>query len=201
MTHQQPTSPLHGIRRTLLDFAPLVGFFIAYRMEGLMAATLAMVLLTAVTLGIIYVFERRVALLPLLSGVCVLVFGVLTLVLDDELFIKLRPTIVNAVFGTVLLVGVYRYRTGWMKHLFGFAFQLNDRGWWVLSRRWGFFFFALALLNEVVWRSVPTDVWVNVKVFGYVSLTMLFTLCQWRLVEKYSIVEAHTSGGQDTHGG
>lgn len=186
---QENLSPITGLKRTLLDFAPLVAFFIGYKMGGLKLATVAMIGVTVVTLAIIYAFERRVALLPLISGVCVLVFGSLTLYLNDELFIKMRPTIVNALFGFALLVGVYVRKTGWMSHLFSFAFQLTERGWLILSRRWGFFFLFLACVNEVVWRSVPTETWVNIKVFGYVGLTMVFTLAQFRLVERYAVKE------------
>jgi len=182
-------SPLTAGRRTLLDFAPLVAFFVGYKLGGLKAATVAMVVATSAALAIIYAFERRVALLPLISGLCVLFFGSLTLILNDELFIKLRPTIVNTLFGTILLVGVYGYKQGWMKHLFSFAFQMNERGWLILSRRWGVFFLLLAMINEIVWRSVATEVWVNIKVFGYVGLTMLFTLAQFRLIERHAVEE------------
>ena len=180
-------TPLHAARRALLDFAPLVAFFVGYKLHGLALATGLMVAATVVSLGIIYFVERRVALLPLISGTCVLVFGTLTLALNDELFIKLRPTIVNALFGSALLIGVYGYKQGWMKHLLSFAFQLTERGWLVLSRRWGWFFYAMALLNEAVWRSVPTDVWVNIKVFGYVGVTMAFTFAQFKLIERHAL--------------
>jgi intracellular septation protein len=182
----QSASPLSGFKRTLLDFAPLVAFFIGFKYAGLKEATIAMVVATAVALAVIYAFERRIALLPLISGLCVLLFGSLTIYLDNELFIKMRPTIVNALFGAVLLTGVYVRRTGWMSHLFSFAFQLSEQGWLVLSKRWGFFFLGMALLNELVWRSVPTETWVNIKVFGYVAITMVFTLAQFRLIERYA---------------
>ncbi len=190
----QSTSPLSGFKRTVLDFAPLAAFFIGFKLGGLKEATVAMVVATTLALTVIYVFERRIAMLPLISGVCVLVFGSLTLYLDNELFIKMRPTIVNALFGTILLIGVFGFKRGWMSHLFSFAFSLSERGWLVLSRRWGFFFFGMAVLNELVWRSVPTETWVNIKVFGYMAITMAFTLAQFKLVERHALKEEVTNG-------
>ena len=174
-----------GVRRALLDFAPMVTFFIAYKLAGLMAATATMIAVTLAYLTFIYVTEKRVAILPLVSGVLVMLFGTLTLVLQDELFIKLRPTIVNALFGTVMAVGLYGFRSGWMKHLLGFAFPLSDQGWWMLSRRWMLFFFFMAGLNECVWRNVSTDLWVDIKVFGYMGLTLCFAFAQLRFIERH----------------
>lgn len=177
--------------RMALDFAPLVAFFIGYKFGGIAFATVIMVVVTAVTLLVIYMLERRVALLPLISGVCVLVFGTLTILLDSELFIKLRPTVVNLLFASVLLVGVYGFRQGWLKHVMRFAFELTEEGWLVLSKRWACLFIGLALLNEIVWRNFSTDVWVNVKVFGFVGLTLVFSMCQLPLINRTQLDTKH----------
>lgn len=182
-TEKQTNSP-PSARRMLLDFLPLAAFFIGFKLGGIALGTLVMVVVTAAALAIVYVQEKRIALLPLISGICVLVFGTLTIVLDSELFIKLRPTVVNMLFATVLLVGVYGFRQGWLRHVMGFAFQLTPEGWLTLSKRWACLFVTLAVINEIVWRNFPTEIWVNVKVFGFVGLTLLFSMCQLPLINR-----------------
>lgn len=183
-THTPPSA-----RRLLLDFLPLVAFFVGFKLGGVALATMVMVIATALALAFVYATEKRIALLPLISGICVLVFGSLTIVLDSELFIKLRPTVVNLLFASVLLVGVYGFRQGWLKHIMSFAFQLTDEGWLTLSKRWAGLFLTLALINELVWRNFPTDIWVNIKVFGFVGLTLLFSLAQLPLIEREALQE------------
>lgn len=168
--------------RSLLDFLPLAAFFAGYRFGDIFAATLAMVATTAITLALIYLRERRIALLPLISGLCVLVFGGLTILLDNELFIKLRPTIVNGLFAATLLIGAYGFRKGLLRYVFSFAFTLSPLGWLTLSKRWGGFFLGLALINEVAWRNLETEDWVTFKVFGFTALTLLFSLSQLPLI-------------------
>lgn len=175
--------------RNLLDMAPLVCFFVAYQVAGLLPATAVMVVATVITLIGIYVLEKRIALLPLLSGSMVCIFGLMTLVFHDETFIKMRPTVVNAMFGAVLLIGALGFQRGLLRHVFSFAFDLSERGWLILSRRWGLFFLLLAMINELVWRNVSTEIWVNVKVFGYMGLTMVFTLLQMKLIARESTRE------------
>ncbi|MFO7308784.1 MAG: septation protein A, partial [Pseudomonadota bacterium] len=122
---------------------------------------------------------------PLVSGIVVLVFGTLTLVLHDELFIKLKPTIVNTLFGVVLLGGL-----AFGKSLLGFVldsvFELDAEGWRKLTLRWGLFFLFLAVLNEVVWRTQSTDFWVSFKVFGVMPITLAFALAQTPLIMRHS---------------
>lgn len=170
--------------RLVLDFAPLTAFFITYRLAGLASATAILVVLTIISLSIVYYRERKIALMPLISGIMVSVFGGLTLFLHDDTFIKIKPTIVNLIFATVLLVGAY-IRKPALKYLLDDAIQLTDKGWLILSMRWGFFFIFLACLNEFIWRSFSTDFWVNFKVFGMFTLTMLFTASQLPLIKKH----------------
>lgn len=171
--------------KLLLDFAPLGVFFIAYKLGGVMIATGCLLAVTALCLGAIYVVERKIALAPLITGGIVAVFGTLTLLLNDEAFIKIKPTLINLIFAAILLTGVYGFKRGLLNHVLGLAVQLTDEGWLVLSRRWGFFFLFLAALNELMWRSFPTDIWVNFKVFGMFTLTMLFAVAQVKVMEKY----------------
>ncbi len=172
--------------KLLLDFAPLGVFFLAYRLGDVMLATAALIVATTVSLVVIYVVERKLAPAPLITGVLVAFFGGLTLWLNDEQFIKIKPTIINLMFAAVLLGGVYGFKRGLLKPILGMAVELREEGWLKLSARWGFFFMFLAALNEFIWRSFPTEFWVNFKVFGMFTLTMLFAVSQFRLMQRYS---------------
>ncbi len=174
--------------RLALDFGPLMGFFLAFRFGGLLAATAALIALTLLSLAYIYLREKRLAVMPLVSGVAVTVFGGMTLILQDELFIKMKPTLVNLLFAAILLGGLYFGRP-LMKLLFESAFQLTDAGWRKLSLRWGLYFIFLAGLNEIIWRNFTTEFWVNFKVFGMLTLTLAFTLGQIPLIKKYWVEE------------
>lgn len=179
--------PLPARIKLLLDFAPLGIFFLGYKFTDIMTATIALVVATLASLAIIYAVERKLALAPLISGVLVAVMGGLTIALNDEQFIKIKPTLVNLLFALVLLGGVYIGKRGLLKYVLEMAVSLSAQGWLMLSRRWGFFFLFLAALNELVWRSFPTEFWVNFKVFGMFTLTMAFALSQWKLIERYSV--------------
>ena len=175
--------------KLILDLAPLGAFFIGFKLFGLQGATMCIIAVTAASLLISYAMTRRIALSPLITGVVVALLGGLTLYLNSELFIKIKPTIVNVIFAGILFYGLAKGK-GLLRHLFETAFQLTEEGWKLLSLRWACFFLFLAALNEVVWRSVPTETWVNFKVFGMLTLTVLFTLLQFPLVLKHKIEEA-----------
>ena len=171
-----------------LDFAPLLVFFVGFRLGGVMDATIALMVSTVVCIAIVYICERTVSLAPLLSGVLVTVLGGLSIAFNNDQFIKMKPTLINFAFGMILLVGVFGFKRGLLKHVLDVAFQLTPEGWLILSRRWGFFFLALAALNEFIWRHFPTEFWVNFKVFGMMTLTVIFTAAQLRLVNKHQEV-------------
>ncbi len=170
-----------------LDFAPLAVFFVAFKLGGVMAATLALMAATSLSIGVIYAVERTLALAPLISGGLVMVLGGLSVALHDEQFIKIKPTLVNLSFAAILLGGVVLGKRGLLKYVLDVAFQLTEEGWRVLSRRWGVFFLFLAGLNEVIWRHFSTEFWVNFKVFGMFTLTIAFAISQFKLVEKYKL--------------
>ena len=184
---------LPATAKLLLDFAPLLVFFVAFKVAGVMAATCALIVATLLSILIIYAVERKIALAPLISGVLVTVMGGLSIALHDEQFIKMKPTIINLAFALILLIGVKFFRRGLLKYVLDVAFQLTDAGWIILSRRWGIFFLFLAVLNEIIWRNFPTDFWVNFKVFGMFTLTAVFAGCQIRLIEKYKAVVEPTA--------
>ena len=172
-----------------LDAGPLGVFFIANWQFGIFHATAALMAATVVSVAVTYWLERRLPTMPLVVAVMVLIFGGLTLYLDDDLFIKLKPTIVNLLFGATLAVGLVLKRN-YLKVLFREAFTLDDEGWRKLAWRWAGFFFVLAALNEFVWRSFETDTWVDFKVFGIMPLTILFSLTQVPLILKHTVEES-----------
>lgn len=177
--------------RLALDMGPLIVFFVAYRFAGVMAATAALIVFTALSLAITYALEKRISPMPLVSGLAVTIFGGMTLWLNDETFIKIKPTLVNLLFATILLAGVW-FRRPMLKYVFAHAIHLREEGWYALSRRWGFFFIFLAGLNELVWRNFSTDFWVNFKVFGMFTCTLIFTFAQLPLMKKYLVEEKTT---------
>lgn len=170
--------------KMLLDVGPLLAFFLAYRFSGLLAATAALMVCTFISLVITHWKERKIAVMPLVSGVVIAVFGTLTLMLHDNYFIKIKPTVVNLIFASLLLGGLC-FKKPLLKYALGSALSLSDAGWRILSLRWGFFFIFLAGLNEFIWRNFSEDFWVNFKVFGMFSLTMVFTLSQLPLIKKH----------------
>jgi intracellular septation protein len=166
-----------GWLRPLVDYGPLAAFFGVYWLRGLTAATVAIMAATAVALVLALVIERRLPLMPLVTAAIVGVFGGLTLWLHDETFIKMKPTIVQLIFATALFGGLL-FKRPLLKPLLGTAWPLDDEGWRKLSLRFGLFFLAMAVLNEAVWRTQSTDLWVTFKVFGIMGLTFLFAVSQ-----------------------
>lgn len=154
--------------------------------QGLFEATAAFMLATVIALAAGWMLERRLPVMPLVSGIFVLVFGGLTLVLADETFIKLKPTLVNGLFAVILFGGLMAGRP-LLKPLFGAAMQLSDRGWNTLTWRWTIFFVFLAVLNEVVWRAFSTDFWVSFKLFGVMPITLIFAIAQTPLILREQI--------------
>ncbi|MFT5050585.1 MAG: intracellular septation protein [Chlamydiales bacterium] len=183
MTRREAPKSSPGLR-FLIEIGPLVAFFITNSRADLFWAT--GVFMVAITLSLIAsrVLEKRWPVMPLFTGIFVLVLGGLTLALHDETFIKLKPTIVNVLFAGILFAGLARGRS-LLRVAFGTAFDLDDEGWRLLTLRWAFFFLVLAGLNEVVWRSVSTDAWVKFKVFGVMPITFAFMISQMGLLKRH----------------
>ena len=172
--------------RLLLEIGPLVVFFIANAHYGIFIATAAFMVVTAVAIPSMWLLERRLPVMPLVSGLFLLAFGGLTLILQDETFIKLKPTIVNLLFAAILTGGLVR-RVQLLKLLFGSVMNLHDRGWRLLTRRWIIFFLILAFLNEVIWRTQTTEFWIQFKLFGIMPLTLAFSMAQLPLINRHMI--------------
>jgi intracellular septation protein len=177
---------LNPLLKLVLELGPLGVFFFANARLDLFWATGLFMIAVLVALLISYVLIRRLPIMPLISGIVVVVFGGLTLWLQDETFIKMKPTIVNTLFGGILLLGL-AFGRSLLGYVFDSVFRLTDNGWRTLTFRWGIFFLILAVLNEVVWRSFSTDTWVNFKVFGIMPLTLLFTFSQLPLINRESL--------------
>lgn len=172
--------------RLAIEAGPLVVFFLANRVGGIMTGTAVFMAATAASLAASYRLERRLPVMPVVGCCFVLLFGGLTLWLDDDLFIKLKPTVVNLLFAGVLFAGL-ALRRPLLRLLVGGMLSLTEEGWRLLTWRWAFFFLALAALNEVVWRNFSTDVWVSFKVFGLLPLSILFTLVQVPLILRHQL--------------
>ena len=177
---------LNPILKLVLDIGPLVLFFAANSKFGIFAATGAFMAAVLIALTMSYAMTRHIAIMPVVTAVIVLVFGGLTLVLHDELFIKLKPTIIYLLFGGTLLGGL-AFGKPLLGMVFDRMFHLTDEGWRKLTWRWVLFFFALAIANEIVWRTQSTDFWVSFKLFGVVPMTFLFGALQMPLINKYSV--------------
>lgn len=169
-----------------LELGPLVLFFAANGYGGIYVATGVFMAATLAALAAMWVLARRIAVMPLVSAVVVMVFGGLTLWLQDDHFIKMKPTMVNALFGLLLLGGLV-FRKPLLPYVFDGMVKLTDEGWRLLTIRWGVFFLVMAVVNEIVWRSVSTDTWVAFKTFGYLPLTFVFAMAQAPLMARYEL--------------
>jgi len=181
--------PLNPMVKLALDLGPLVLFFAANSRFGIFAATAAFMVAVLAALLVSYALTRRLPIMPVVTAVVVVVFGGLTLILHDATFIKVKPTIIYGLFGAVLMGGLV-FNKPLLGVLFDSLFHLSEEGWRKLTLRWAIFFFALAVLNELVWRSVSTDTWVAFKVFGVVPLTLVFGALQVPLLKRYAIEPA-----------
>ena len=194
------TSPL---LKFALELGPLVVFFLANSYGNQLAEAfpvlkalggkifvgtaflmVAMVISQALSLWL----TRHLAIMPLVTLFFVLIFGGLTLWLQDETFIKMKPTIVNLIFATILLGGLF-FGKSLLAYVFDAAFNLDEEGWRKLTFRWGLFFIALAIMNEIVWRNFSNDFWVNFKVWATMPMTILFMMLQLPLLKRHMIEE------------
>ncbi len=204
---RDPSDPgrkdINPLLKLALELGPLLVFFFANtrgewlvgmlpalgRLGGpIFVATGLFMVATALALAVSWALTRTLPIMPLVSGVVVFVFGALTLYLQDDIFIKMKPTIVNTLFGAVLLGGLV-FGKALLGYVFDSAFHLDQQGWRALTLRWGLFFLLLAVLNELVWRNFSTDTWVAFKVWGIMPITLVFTFSQMPLIMRHSLDE------------
>lgn len=172
--------------KTVLDIAPIAIFFVAYKFLGLIWATGLLVAATLISLTLTYYKIKKISYVLLLTAAVVAIFGSLTIFLNDEFFIKIKPTVVNLIFAAILLGGLVKNKI-LLKHVLGSALAMDEKGWRILTLRYGLFFILLAGLNEFIWRNFSTDLWVDFKVFGIIGLTTLFTVLQAPVIKKYQV--------------
>ena len=180
---------LHPLAKLALDLGPLVLFIAANARFGIFVATAIFMAASLAALAVSYVLTRHIAIMPVVTAVVVLVFGSLTLALHDETFIKLKPTIIYTLFG-LTLIGGYIFNKPLLAIVFDAMFHLTEEGWRKLTLRWAAFFFVLAVLNEAVWRTQTTQVWVGFKSFGFYAVHLpVRDGLQYRLLTKYATAQ------------
>ncbi len=194
----EPTVRQRTIDPTLklvLELGPLACFFIASYRFGLQVATGVLMVGVLTALAVSYGLTRRLPIMPVVTAVAVVIFGALTFYFKDPIFIKMKPTVINCIFGAALLGGL-AFDKPLLPIVLDSALHLDEDGWRKLTFRWGLFFFVLAALNEVVWRTQSDMFWAGFKVFGTMPLTLLFALSQVPLIIKH---EAKPATPQDEH--
>lgn len=177
--HAQPS-----LAKFVIELAPLILFFATYAKYGIKPATGVLMVTTLASLAAARIMFGRVTPMLIVTTVIVLLFGALTFLLDDPSFIKMKPTVVNVLFAAVLGVGLATNRH-FLKTVLGQAFDLTEEGWRKLTLRWIGFFLAMAVVNEVIWRTMSEQTWVNFKVFAILPLTAIFMLAQIGLIKRH----------------
>ena len=177
---------MKNIYKLLIDIGPLAVFFIFYTRTDLKTAILPFMIATIIAVLFSYILEKKLPVMPTFGAIIILVFGGLSIYFDNDVFFKMKPTIINLLFAGILYTGVMINKP-FLKILFGSALKLQNEGWNILTNRWIYFFIFLAILNEIIWRTQSTDVWVNFKVFGILPITFVFTIFQFSIIKKYQI--------------
>ena len=175
----------------ITDFGPLLVFFSFYykNEKNLTIAIPPFIVATLIALIVVWILEKKIPMVPLLGGVFITLFGGLTIYFDNPIFIYVKPTIINILFGLALLFGKFFTNEPLLKKMLGKSLLLTDEGWKILNLRWVYFFFALAILNEIIWRTQSEEFWVNFKVWGILPLTIIFTGFQISIINKYKLNE------------
>ena len=176
----------NSLTKSLIEIIPLILFFITNAKYGIIVATKVFVITTIIALIVSYLHLKKISTPLLITSFLILIFGGLTIFFKDPTFIKLKPTIVYLLFSSFLFVGL-ALKKNFLKIYLSSLIKLNDVGWNILTKRWGIFFLTMAILNEIIWRNFSTDFWVSFKVFGFLPLTIAFTIFQQSLIKKYSI--------------
>ena len=180
-----------SFKKFITDFGPLLIFLFFYynNDKNLKIAIPPFIIATIIALAIVWLLEKKIPMIPLIGGILITLFGGLTIYFDNPIFIYIKPTIINILFGLALLFGKYFTKEPILKKILGKSIMLSDEGWGILNKRWIIFFFALAFLNELVWRTQSEEFWVNFKVWGMLPITFIFTAFQVSIITKYKINE------------
>ena len=178
-----------SLLKFITDYGPLLIFFTIYYKGGknLTLAIPPFIIATLLALILAYFIEKKIAFIPLMGGILITFFGGLTIYFNNPIFLYMKPTIINLLFGFALIFGKFFSKEPLLKKFLGNSIKLENEGWEKLSIRWIFFFFFLAILNECVWRTQTEEFWVNFKVWGLLPFTFIFTAFQIKLINKYKI--------------
>ena len=173
----------------ITDFGPLLVFLFFYYNsdKNLKIAIHPFIIATIIAIAIVWLLEKKIPMVPLIGGILITLFGGLTIYFDNPIFIYIKPTIINILFGLALLFGKYFTKEPVLKKILGKSIMLSDEGWNMLNKRWIIFFFTLAFVNELVWRTQSEEFWVNFKVWGMLPITFIFTAFQVSIITKYKI--------------
>jgi intracellular septation protein len=177
---------MNSFIKLILEILPLIIFFTLYKQYGIIYGTTGVLIATIVAQVITYYFEKKCSVIQLIATAVLVIFGSITIFSGDSKFIKLKPTIINLIFALILFIGTLKQR-GLLKHIFSNAITMEEKHWIVLSQRWACFFLCVAILNEIIWRNFPEDIWVQFKVFGILGLTFLFLLTQLKFMNKNNL--------------
>ena len=180
-----------SLLKFVTDFGPLLVFLLFYYNSGknLEIAIPPFIIATILALTIVWILEKKIPMVPLIGGILITLFGGLTIYFNNPIFIYIKPTIINILFGLAILFGKYFSNEPVLKKILGKSLPLTDEGWKILNDRWMYFFFSLALINEIVWRTQTEEFWVNFKVWGLLPITFVFSAFQISLINKYKINE------------
>ena len=180
-----------SLLKFITDFGPLLVFFFYYYNsdKNLKIAIPPFIIATIISLVIVWILEKKIPMVPWIGGILITFFGGLTIYFNNPVFIYIKPTIINILFGLALLFGKYFTDEPVLKKILGKSIALKDEGWNILNKRWIFFFFWIAILNETVWRTQSEEFWVNFKVWGLLPITFIFTAFQVSLITKYKVDE------------
>ncbi|MFL2898459.1 MAG: septation protein A [Candidatus Pelagibacter sp.] len=180
-----------SLLKFITDFGPLLIFFFFYydSNKDLKVAIPPFIIATIISLVVVWYLEKKIPMVPLLGGVLITFFGGLTIYFDNPVFIYIKPTIINLLFGLALLFGKYFTDEPILKKMLGKSISLTNEGWSILNKRWMIFFFVVAILNELVWRTQSEEFWVNFKVWGLLPITFIFTAFQVSIITKHKIDE------------
>ena len=180
-----------SLLKSITDFGPLLIFLFFYYNgdKDLKIAIPPFIIATIVALAVVWILEKKIPMVPLIGGIFITLFGGLTIYFNNPIFIYIKPTIINILFGLALLFGKHFTNEPVLKKILGKSIMLADEGWNILNKRWMIFFFALALTNELVWRTQSEEFWVNFKVWGMLPITFIFTAFQVKLITKYKVDE------------
>ena len=178
---------MKGFTKIIVDIGPLAIFFIFYTRGDLQSAILPFMIATVIAVLFSYVMEKKIPIMPTVGAAIILIFGGLTIYFDNPVFLYMKPTVINVLFGFALLFGKIILKEPLLKKFLQNSIKLDDMGWSQLNTRWMYFFFFLAILNEIVWRTQSEEFWVNFKVWGLLPITFIFTAMQVPLLNKYKI--------------